>query len=244
MSTLSEPVKSELMAPPDAERRTLMPSANAIERMMMIANAVAKSGMPLQKNCRTAESVFAKIVIGYEHGLGPMTSLHEIHLIEGKASLPSAIKVGVIRERGLGTLDLIECTNAKARVKVHRNDWHPDRYEIVEYTIEDATAAGLTKNDTYRKHPRSMLSARAHDLAVHLYMQEAFMGLPYSPGELGVEEDENGRPVSVAFVELPAPTFLKAPEPAPVSDAPAASSPSPLAIALEQLSADPLNQPL
>jgi hypothetical protein len=201
------PPGPELALAPSGERATLLPSTNVLERMMFVSNALARSGMPLPKGCRTAESIFAKAMIGWEHGLGVMTSLHEVHIIDGKASLPTSIKVGIIRQRGLGRIDVKVATDTEAVVEVRRTDWPRGSKPVeVRFTWDDAIRADLVKKDNWRKYPRSMLVARACDLAIHLYFQEVFLGLPYSPDELGAETDEAGRLLTVQFEAADVPT--------------------------------------
>lgn len=215
----AEPVRPDLaITVPEGERSTLLPSTSVLERIMFVSNAIARSGMPLPKNCRTPESIFAKILVGWEHGLGPMTSLHEIHIIEGKASLPASIKVGIVRQRGIGKIDTKIATAQEAVVEVRRNDWPKGKWMEVKFTIDEAREAELLKKDNWRKYPRSMLLARACDLAVHAYFQEVFMGLPYSPDELGAETDEAGRLITTTFEvhdALPTPAAPAAPSPTP-----------------------------
>ena len=226
----AQPVQTELMnVVPEGERATLLPSTNMLERLMFISNAIARSAMPLPKNCRTPESIFAKLLIGWEHGLGPMTSLHEIHIIEGRASLPSAIKVAIVRQRGLGRIDVKTATATECVVEVKRSDWKKGEWKEVRFTWDEAVQAGLTGKDNWRKYPRSMLVARCCDLAVHTYFQEVFTGLPYSPDELGVETDEAGRPLTVEFEKpmapaTPVPAAGPVPQatPTPPPEAPAA----------------------
>lgn len=224
---VAEPVRAELITVPEAERATLLPSTNVLERLMFISNALARSGMPLPKNCRTAESIFAKLLVGWEHGLGPMTSLHEIHIVDGRASLPAAIKVGIIRQRGMGRIDVKTATEAECVVEVRRSDWKKGEWKEVRWTEEDTKRAGLHTKDNHRKYPRSMKIARACEEAVHTYFQEVFMGLPYSPDELGLETDEAGRPITVEFERPAAPSGPAGPSVAgapPVSTASATPS--------------------
>lgn len=211
----------EVAAPPAAPlaRSALMPTQSEMANMVQISNAIAKSGMPLPKDCRTPEAVFAKLLIGWEHGLGPMTAINNIYNIDGKMSLPEEVKVAVIRSRRLGDIRTVEATDQRAVVEVTRPDLpSPVR---VAFTVDDAVQAGLLRRtasgdltsnkDTWVKWRASMLLARARAYACHRYFEEVFTGLPYSPAELGADTDERGRLVDVPAFEPPPPPPWQAP---------------------------------
>lgn len=224
----------EVAAPPAAPlaRSALMPTQSEMATMVQISNAIAKSGMSLPKDCRTPEAVFAKVLLGWEHGIGPMSAVNSIYNIEGKASLPEEMKVAIIRARKLGDVRTAVVTDQAASVIVTR----PDILAPVEivFTVDDAVRGGLLRRlpsgeldsskDNWRKWRKSMLLARARAVACHQYFEEVFTGLPYSPDELGATTDEQGRLIDVPAFEPVQHPWQQSP--ASATDGPAASIPS------------------
>lgn len=176
-----------------------LPSKQVINRLIEVSNAIAKSGIPLPKSVSSPEAVFSIVLLGWEHGLAPMTSLYQIAMVEGKPCMSAALKVSIVRARGVGTIDVVESSAQRCVVEVTRKSWEPTRKQLVEFTWEDATRAELTGRNVWKKYPKSMLVARATDLAVHTYFQDVFSGVPYSPEELGADTDESGNVVDAKF---------------------------------------------
>lgn len=214
----------ELAPPPTAERATLLPTVSVIERLTTLANAVSKAGM---FGIRRAEDAFARMALGWEHGIGAMAALAEIDVIDGKPALNARSQVAVIRQRKIGNIEVVHADQDGATVLVTRHDWpsatHPAATDQLTFTAEDAVVLGkLVKNrdgtivaakagSNYAKHRVSMLIARAQSAAAHRWFQEVFLGLPYTPDELDADTDEAGRPITVGFEVVDGPT----PQPMP-----------------------------
>jgi len=207
--------------------------------MVHISNAIAQSGMPLPKDCRTPEAVCGKILLGWEHGLGPMTSVNNLYNIDGKMALPEIVKVAVIRARGLGDVRTVEATDRGATVEVTRPDL-PSPVRVV-FSAEDAIRANLLRRtpdgrldsnkDNWRKWPKDMLLARCRAVAIRQYFEEVFTGLPYSPDELGANTDNQGRLIDVPAFEPVTHPWQQSAAPSSPSSPPAPADPPPVSAA-------------
>jgi hypothetical protein len=120
---------------------------------------------------------YALACIGAELGLSPLQSLRGIYMVKGKPILAAqTIQAIVVRRRDICEyFMLVESTREKATYETRRvGDPRPT---TLTYTIEDAKAAGLLKNDVW-KHTAAMLRNRCvsalakasyPDLALGLY---------------------------------------------------------------------------
>lgn len=134
-----------------------------------------------------AAAVTAAILAGSEMGLGPMTSLMHIHMIDGRPSLSSEMQRGLVL--GLGHhLRYREMTTTRCVVDGQRRgetDW-----TTVTWTIDDAKRAGLDGKQNWRKYPRRMLAARATGELCRMLFADALAGMPFSAEELEDEADD------------------------------------------------------
>ncbi|HSW46485.1 MAG TPA: hypothetical protein VLM89_13035, partial [Phycisphaerae bacterium] len=67
--------------------------------MTRIANSVAAGGI---SGCSTPSAAFARLLIGWSHGLDAGTALNDIRCVEGRMTLPELVKVSAIRRSGIG----------------------------------------------------------------------------------------------------------------------------------------------
>lgn len=101
--------------------------------------------------------VLSAILTGRELGVGPMTALRNIYVIEGKADFSAALQLALIRSAGHSVIGSAD--GDRAQVVGTRAD-NQDRLEV-EWTMERAKQAGLSEKDNWKRHPESMLWARA-----------------------------------------------------------------------------------
>ena len=172
---------------------------------------------------REAAQAAVKILAGQELGFGPFASMTGIHVIKGKCAVSSTLLAAAIKRSGRYNYNIIE--NTDTATELHFTDSTGKKIGVSRFTMEDAKAAGLTSNDTYRKFPRNMLFARAMSNGAKWFCADVFGGPIYTPDELGAVVNEEGDVVEVAEPKrLAAPAAPKAPE--PVADSPAKPAPS------------------
>jgi hypothetical protein len=132
-------------------------------------------------------AVTAAILAGSEMGLGPMTSLMHIHMIDGRPSLSAEMQRGLVL--GLGHhLRYREMTTTRCIVDGQRHG--EAEWTTVTWTIDDAKRAGLDGKTNWRKYPRRMLAARATGELCRMLFADALAGMPYSAEELEDEADD------------------------------------------------------
>lgn len=126
------------------------------------ATILAKAPSLLPKHVREAknpaEEVFAHIMFGFEVGLAPLQALQAIYIVNGRKGMYAADQVALILKHP--DCEKMECIEANAT----RCTWVTKRRGRAEqrltFTMEQATKAGLTRNEKYQSDPENMLRWR------------------------------------------------------------------------------------
>lgn len=143
------------------------------------------------------EATLAALLAGRELGLGPMTALNHVNIIEGRSSFSAQLQRAVAMSAG-HQIDVVETTPERCVVVARRaGSEHTVR---IEWTMADAKRAGLDGKQNWRKNPRQMLQARATAEAARLVAPDATLGIP-----LTVEEAADGDPLTLE----PEPTVVE-----------------------------------
>ena len=152
------------------------------------------------------ESVYAAVLYGEELGLGPMQSLTQIHVIEGKPSLAPEGMRGLVLKAG-HRIDIKVASNDKVVLYGKRADSGSEA--TVEWTMKDAQLAGLAGRGAWKTYPRAMLMARATSELCRMLFADIIAGLSYTPEEV---MSVAGKEYDHAYAETPvAPTITTEP---------------------------------
>lgn len=182
--TAIEPYKATLDSP------DVLNSAHNLARRIAATEFVPK---PMRDQ---PDKVMAALLVGRELGLGPMTALNHINIVDGKASIDSALKQGKAEEYG-ARFRVKEMTDE--RCVIHA--WAPgDSSEptVITWSIKDAQRAGLTNKDNWKRYPRKMLFRRAMSEAADVVAGAAVLGLPPTYDEVADEIDYEPTPAAAA----------------------------------------------
>lgn len=166
------------------------------------ATALYQSGF--FTDVKTQAQAMVKVIAGAEIGLPPFASMTGIHIIQGKPVIGANLIATLVKND----------PRYNYRVKTSDNTtcvitWYEGGAAVGEstFTMAEATAAGLTGKDNWKKYPSDMLFARALTRGARRYAPGIFGGAPiYTPEEMGVETDEDGAIVSGEVIDVtPAP---------------------------------------
>lgn len=161
----------------------------------------------LPKHITNEDQAIAIALAGQELGIPPMTAFRQIYFFDGRVVLSSALLVAMAHRKVEGfRLDIVKTTESGCWVAA----WRPGMTEPakIAFTIEDATRAGLTGKDNWKKYPAAMCIARVSAMAVRAVAPEAALGM------LTEEEKSDG----VRFeVDVTPEGLTIAPQAAPVS---------------------------
>lgn len=139
----------------------------------------------LPKHITNEEQAIAIALAGAELGISPMTAFRQIYFFDGRIVLSASLLVALAHKKVEGfRLDILKATEAGCWVRA----WRPNMTEPAPFyfTIEDATRAGLTSKDNWKKYPAAMCIARASAMAVRAIAPEAALGM------LTQEEKDDG----------------------------------------------------
>lgn len=196
-----------------------MMTSNAVALRTQAANsvAIATEGMDVMqlgqvlaasgyfRDARDAAQAVVKVLYGQEIGIGPVSAMMGIHVIEGKPALSANLIAARIKASGRYDYRVREHTGDRCRIEFfERGATGWESLGVVEWSMEDARRAGLVGRGPWRSYPRAMLFARAISEGARTHCPEVFGGAPvYTPDELGAEVDAEGYVVSPIAASSP-----------------------------------------
>ena len=162
------------------------------------ANALHASGF--FGDVKTQAQAMVKVMAGAEIGLPPFASMSGIHIVQGKPVLGANLIATLVKNDPRYDYRVKQCDGRAAVLT-----WYEAGKSVGEssFTIEEATAAGLTSKPTWKAYPSDMLFARALTRGARRYAPGIFGGAPiYTPDEMGVDTDEDGHIVQGEIVNV------------------------------------------
>lgn len=139
-------------------------------------------------DARGAAQAAVKVMAGQELGFGPIASMTGIYIVKGRVTLSANLMAAAIkRQRPRYDYRVTEHTAESCSIEFMQDGEHLGEST---YSMGDATAAGLASSETWKKHPRNMLFARALSNGAKWFCPDIFGGGPiYTPDELGAVID-------------------------------------------------------
>jgi hypothetical protein len=134
----------------------------------------------------------AAILAGRELGLGPMTSLANVHVIKGKPGLSAALMRALILAQG-HRIETLDISDSRCVIRGRRRD--ESVWEEVSFTADQARRAHIDLGG----YPQDKLYARATSHLARRKFADVIAGMPYSAEEL--EDGPGDEPVT----DTPAP---------------------------------------
>ena len=151
---------------------TALVPVDQVERMAL---AVAKSGL---FGVKTPDQAMALMLIAQAEGLHPAIAARDYHVINGRPTLKADAMLARFQAAG-GSVRWHEYADQR----VVGTFTHPQGGNVeVTWTLEMATAAGLTKNPTWKSYPRQMLRARCISEGIRTVFPGVVVGT-YTPEE-------------------------------------------------------------
>ena len=132
------------------------------------------------------EAVLAAVLFGAELGLGPMQSLAQIHVIDGRPAAAPEMMRALIARAG-HRIDVLESVDDRVTLAGRRADTGAEAK--VTWTWADAQRAKLTGKSNWATYPRAMLLARATGELARMLFPDVIAGLSYTPEEVSSMDD-------------------------------------------------------
>lgn len=175
---------------------------------------------------QTAEQAMVKLQFGFEMGFRqPAAILAGVHIIEGRPSMSVHMLSARIRASGKYRFAIKERTVEKCVLEFFERDG--DKWLAMgesEWTMADATRAGLANKANWKNYPRAMLYARALGEGARVFCSDLFFGVIYTEEESADVRDDKAAEQQALLAasrtpELPAATASTAPALAAASTA-------------------------
>jgi len=190
------------------------------DTMQRAAVVLVESGF--FKDVQSKAQAIVKVMAGAELGLPPFASMTGIAIIQGKPVLGANLIATLVKNDPRYDYRPVEHTDTACVI-----EWR-EKGKVVgqsAFTWEEATRAGLTGKDNWRKYPSDMLFARAISRGARRFAPGIFGGSPiYTPDELGADVDEDGNVVEGEIVHS-VPVNRQPPPLPPVKAVPAGLNP-------------------
>jgi hypothetical protein len=165
------------------------------------ATALHQSGF--FRDVTSQAQAMVKVMAGAEIGLPPFASMSGIHIVQGKPVLGANLVATLVKNDPRYDYRVKEANNDRCVL-----EWYEGGQRVGEsaFTMSEANAAGLTNKPTWKAYASDMLFARALTRGARRYAPGIFGGAPiYTPEEMGVDTDEDGRVVEGVVVNVTPP---------------------------------------
>jgi len=164
---------------------TALVPVDQVERMAL---AVAKSGL---FGVKTPDQAMALMLIAQAEGLHPAIAARDYHIINNRPTLKADAMLARFHTAG-GTVRWGEYTERR----VVGTFSHPQGGSVeIEWTLDMAVTAGLTKNPTWKSYPRQMLRARCISEGIRTVFPGVVVGT-YTPEEAEDMDPQQAQPAA------------------------------------------------
>lgn len=185
---------------------TFLPGEHESGRIWKLAQTIAATDFVPRGLRGNPPAIMAAMLTGRELGIMPMRALRQVNVIDGQPSPSPELMMALALKAG-HEVDVVETSRTRCIVEVRRAEWSDDRRRLLEWTIDDAVAAGLctvtadgeirARSKSGQKLPweaytRAMLRSRAVSEACRTWLPDVVDGASYVPEELGAPVTRDG----------------------------------------------------
>ena len=175
----------ELSPQPRYRSDSLIPFASEWDAMQQMAKVLVESGF-LPEALNTPAKALTVLLAGRELGVPPMQAIRGIHVVKGRPSLSAELMLALAYQNIPGFKFKVEGNEQVCKITASRPGGDPIN---LSFSISDATRAGLTGGDNWKKYPAAMLRARCTSAILRIVAPDAIRGI-YTPDEIGASERE------------------------------------------------------
>jgi len=151
------------------------------------------------KDCKGPQEIMARIMLGLELGLPPMTAIRELFVIDGRCGMSARLMHTLARRSG-ARVRFIEISDRICTVGITPSG--EEQESKFTWTIEMAAKAQLAGRRNWQTYPQQLLMSRAVSMAVNYACPEVLGGGMYEADELSdlreVEGEEGAKPTAKA----------------------------------------------
>lgn len=157
---------------------------DVLNSAVTLAAKIANTAMVPKALRGKPDEVLGILLYGREIGVGPMTALQQVHIVEGRPTASADLLWARAQQAG-HELWVEHTDDRQCTVAGRRRGWPDERPDTrVTFTLADATRAGLSNKDNWKKNPRRMLQARAKSELAKLVAGDSMLATPFSAEEV------------------------------------------------------------
>lgn len=142
----------------------------AFQQIETLASKLVQS-KALPSSIQNGAQLTMVLLAGYEAGMTPMQSINSYYIVNGKVTIWGSAVLVQLNQAGW-EVEWLASDEKIATVKISKGR----RSHTESFTIEEATAAGLTGKDTWKKYARNMLRWKALGNGVRFFCPEVLQG--------------------------------------------------------------------
>ena len=132
-----------------------------IDQVRVMAKSASASKL---FSAKAEEQIFTLMLVAQSEGIHPIKALMSYDIINGQPALKSSEALARYIDAG-GKIEWIKSDKDSAKARFT----HPSSGSFeYEYTVEDATDAGLINKDNYKKNRKAMLRARCTSAGIRM----------------------------------------------------------------------------
>lgn len=193
MATQSTDTRNTQMQPyePNTNQALTLPM-----EITSLADAFVKSGF--FADTKQQAQAIVKILYGQELGIGPVASMLNVHVIEGKPALGSNLMAAIIKRSGRYDFTVDRHTTTECVLTFYTGQ---RKLGQSTFTIDDAKRAGVAGRQNWTRYPKAMLFARALSMGARMYCADIFLGAIYEPEELREVEHRSTPTVTPKMID-------------------------------------------
>lgn len=188
---------SALLSPEDLQHMQTLANVFVVSGIFEPSEEEKKRGITVEKQIAQAT---VKMIFGAEVGLTASASMRGIHLVKGKPTFGYQCLGALVNGRPGYKFKQRQWDKNAAKIEFYRDG---ESLGISEFTTEDMQTAQLG-GQTWQKHKKNMLWARAMSNGVNALCPEVLNGQPaYTPADFGHAEDDEGNLIEIAEDKTP-----------------------------------------
>lgn len=212
MAETKKPEETALARIPVENQLQFIP--RTMDEAWEMATWFARSGMLPKHLIGKPSDILVTIAFGRELGLSPMQAIQDVYVVHGKPGVSADLAQALCISRPEVCLyfQMVESNERIATFETHRKG-NPTPTRL-SYTVEEAKAAGLFKNDVWSRFTARMLRNRAKSMLAKEVYPDLTKNV-YDVDEVREIEMEQRGPAGVYTMAPPKPRPTAPLEPAP-----------------------------
>jgi hypothetical protein len=164
----------------DSKSLAIVP--RSVQEAEQLANTLSRSALIPADLRNKPGDVLLILLTGAELGMGPTAALRGIYVVKGRPTISAQMMVGLVqRSPDCEFFRLVESTPERATYECKRKG--DPKPTSLTWTLEQAKAAGLLSNGTWKSYPAEMLRARCASALARAAFPGEILGL-YAKEEL------------------------------------------------------------